>query len=234
MASEEDLTRSINTSLRTVFSTWRDRIMREIKVSLPGYITEYDAETRLAKIQLTIKPELNGEFANPPLLNQVPIRQNNSPSVCYYTPPETGALVDVMFTDFSLAEYQEEDGLKIIQPQDLQKHGINNPYAVLRPETAKNKHRIDDPTLPGIYLREDSKLFLGRLGGGGEEVLNLMHQTAKALGDLINYIQTQITFTHAPGSPSGPPTNATLIDPVAQKLAEIQTDLTSLGDIAEV
>lgn len=220
--------------LTDVFRSWKENLLRSIKISLPGYITEYDTETRRATIQLTIKFEKDGETIDPPLLREVSIRQNNAPAVCFYVPPAVGALVDVIFSDFSLAEYQESDGLTLVEPQDTQKHGLNNPYAVLQVETLQNRHRIDDPTLPGIYLREDTKLFLGRLGGGQEEVLNLLHQTVEALTNLTNYIQTQITFSHSPGNPSGPPTNAALLQPILTELTAVATGLQSLGKIEPV
>jgi len=216
-----------------IMQTWREKLLREIKVSLPGYITKYNDVTRQATIQLNIKPELNRQFVDPPILNNIPIRQYNAPAVLFYAPPAVGAPVDVIFADFSLSEYQDSDGTSIIEPEDTTKHGLNNAYAVLAPQSAKNQHRIDDPTLPGIYLQDDAKLFLGRLGGGEEEVLNLVNQVANALTDLANYIKTEITFTHSPGSPSGPPTNAALLEPILEQLTQASAGLQSLGDIKE-
>lgn len=221
-------------SLNTVLKLWRERILREIKVSLPGYITVYNSDTRLADVQLTIKPEINDEFADPPLLLGVPVRQYNSQAVIYYAPPAKDDLVDVMFADYSIAENQQEDGLTIVEPSDTEKHVINNAYAVLRGQTSKNKRSVDDPTLPGIYLDDDSKLFLGRLGGGGEEVLNLLHQTADALAELTDFVRTKITFTNTPANPlgpTGPPDTAPLLVPLEAKLDQIKTGLESLGEI---
>ena len=177
-------------TLNSVLTKWRDRILRDVKVSLPGYITKYDSATRLAEIQLTVKPEINDEFTDPPLLYKVPIRQLNSQAVLYYTPPAARDLVDVVFADYSIDENQQEDGQTIVEPDDTTKHSVSKAYAEHRVETAKNKHTITDPTLPGIYLAPDSKLFLGRLGGGQEELLNLIHQQNKTILDLINYIKT--------------------------------------------
>lgn len=218
-------------TLNRILKNWRKRLLRELHVALPGYITAYDTDTRLADIQLTIKPEINDEFVDPPLLFNVPVRQYNSQKVLFYAPPSENDPVDVIFTDFSLDEYQQEDGKKLIEPEDTQKHSINNAYAVLQGQTAKNRHTIADPTLPGIYLQDDAKLFLGRLGGGGEEVLNLLYQTASALGDLTDYIQNTILFTDTGGDVSGPPDNATLLNPLVTSLNAIKTSLESLGDI---
>lgn len=218
-------------NLGTIFKQWRERLLREIRVSLPGYIVEYNSNTEKADIQLVIKPDINDEFVDPPLLKDVPVRQYNSQAVLFYAPPAENDLVDVIFSDYSIAEYQQEDGKILIEPQDTQKHSLNNAYAVLRVQTAKNRHQIDDPTLPGIYLADDSKLFLGRLEGGGEEVLNLLHQTTTALANLTDYIKNTIQFIDSNGDTSGPPQNAVLLDPVVTSLEEIKTGLESLGDI---
>lgn len=220
--------------IQNVLQSWRDNIMNSLRVSMPGYITKYDPERKEADVQLTIKFEENGEYIDPPLLRNVPVRQYNTPSVCFYAPPEIGALVDVIFTDSSLAEHQENDGQQLIEPQEINPHTLSNCYAVLQVQTLKNQHEINDPTLPGIYLEETTKLFLGRQDGGQEEVLNLMHQTANAMNDLLTYLTTQITFSHSPGNPSGPPTNGVLLQPVQQKVVTILAGLQSLGEIEEI
>lgn len=217
--------------LDRVLKNFRKRLLREIHVSLPGYIKTYYPDSRLADIQLTLKPEINDEFQDPPLLHNIPVRQYNSQAVLFYAPPAENDLVDVIFADCSLAEHQQEDGKTLIAQADTQKHGLNNAYAVLRGQTAKNKPVINNPDLPGVYLADDSKLFLGRLGGGGEEVLNLIHQTAKAVADLTDYIQNTIFFIDSNGDNSGQPQNKALLNPVASSLEDIKTDLESLGDI---
>ncbi len=220
------------TTLNETLKIWREGIFRSLRVSAPGYIQSYDSDTGLADIQLTVKMEIEEEFIDPPLMLGVPIRQNNSQAVLFYAPPAENDLVDVVFTDYSISENQQEDGLTIVEPANSEQHDLNNTYAVLRVQTLKNKHRIDDPTLPGVYLADDSKLFLGRLGGGGEEVLNLIHQTATALSDLTDYIKNTMQLLDSNGDTSGPPTNANLLTPVENQLTEIKTGLENLGNIS--
>ena len=109
------------TTLNRVLKDWRENIFRSLHVSAPGYIKSYDSGTGLADIQLTVKMEIEGEFLTPPLLLGVPVRQNNSRAVIYYAPPEENDLVDVVFTDYSISENQQEDGLTLVEPANTER-----------------------------------------------------------------------------------------------------------------
>lgn len=216
-------------SLSETMNSWYKRIFRELHVSWPGYIKAYDPVTTFAEIQLTIKPEINDEFADPPILGDVPVRQYNTKAALFYAAPAVDDLVDVFFTDFSLAEFQQEDGKKLIEPQDTDRHNINNAYAVPQVQTSKNKHTIADPTMPGIYLAPDSKLFLGRLENDGEEVLTLIQWTTTVVKELIDYMKTTLLID----------SNTFLLADAAKpplllfelRLNKIIENLDSLGDI---
>jgi len=134
----------------------------QIHTSFPGVVTEYDAKTRRATIQPSLKRRAgNKEYIDFPLLIDVPVQYPGTKKYTIHFPLEKGDEVSVFFSERSLDEWKAagQDG---IEDKDPRRFDLCDAYCV-----------------PGLQPQE----FIAVK----EEGLNIVHKT-KFNGDFISSV----------------------------------------------
>jgi hypothetical protein len=107
-----------------------DYYFSQIHTSLPGVVTEYDASTRRATVQPSLKRRAgNGEYIAFPLLIDVPVLFPGTKKWTIHFPLEEGDEVAVYFSERALEAWKDagQDG---IEDPDPRRYSLSDAYCV--------------------------------------------------------------------------------------------------------
>jgi hypothetical protein len=114
--------------LDQLFKEYLDFYFTQVNTSFPGVVTEYDAETRRATIQPSLKRRTgNKEFVEFPLLIDVPVQYPGTKKFTIHFPLEKGDEVAVFFSQRSL-EAWKATGMDAIEDPDPRRFSLPDAY----------------------------------------------------------------------------------------------------------
>ncbi len=186
----------------------------DLHVCLPGRIESYDTTTALANVKPMISRRFRGvaEVVEYPVIPRVPVVQPRTASAQMTLPVAKGDACLLVFADRSLANWQEGPGSDPVEPRDVRRHHLSDAFAILGGYPTLVPSPPKNPDAFEILVKPDTKIALGN---GAVELVQLVH-------DLMDYIETTITFSNG-GGPTGPPTNAAaVLAPIRLKLEQLK------------
>ncbi|GHV79118.1 hypothetical protein AGMMS49944_09090 [Spirochaetia bacterium] len=111
-----------------LFKEYLDFYFTQVNTSFPGVVTEYDAATRRATIQPSLKRRAgNKEFVEYPLLMDVPVQYPGTKKFTIHFPLEKGDEVAVFFSQRSL-EAWKATGMDGIEDTDPRRFSLPDAY----------------------------------------------------------------------------------------------------------
>lgn len=184
----------------------------ELRVALPGQVLAYDSATQLATVQPAVQRRYRGraQVENLPAIPRVPIVHPRTAKAAVLLPVAKGDQVLLVFADRALDNWLRGDGGPK-EPLDARQHHLSDAFAI--PGGWPERKPLA-PKYPGaLELRVASGTKVA-VTNGTNELLTILHE-------LLNYIETQITFTNG-GGPTGPPSNASLVAQIRAKLETLK------------
>lgn len=192
--------------------------LRAARVSLPGRIVTYDAETQAAEVEIQVEIPLNKldgrnevlrgkhTYEALPTLRGVPIGHPRGGGFYMHFPMVAGDFVWVMFSDQSLDEFTRTG--RVSKPKDIRSHDLF-PYAI----------PSSDPSSPNVISPAPvaDKLVIGAEGGSGtvrvegdlevDGAIECTGEVTAKFGGASVGLTTHLT--PSPMGPLGPPTPGT-------------------------
>ena len=178
-----------------------------LRVAMPASVLEYDSSTHKAKVQPLVQYKREGgETQSLAPIAGVPIIHPRTAAGALFLPLAPGDCVTLLVSDRDLSRWKAGSGQQTM-PTIARAHDLADCWAIpggypdgLAPE----------PRFAGameVWLPNGGKFAVGH---GTDEIIDLIIQ-------VIDYIETTITFTNG-GGPTGPPTNAPLLAIIKNKL----------------
>ncbi len=204
----------LNGTLVEAFSNAREAMFTEMRVALPGVVESYDSEKRTANVlPLIMRRALDSAApVSLPVLPNVPIMHPQTQAGALLLPIAKGDPVTLLFSDRSLDQWKSSNGGQPTEAEEKRKHEISDCWAF--PGGWPNAFPFTpatDATNLAIQVATGTKIYIGN---DTDELLQLLH-------DLLDYVETKITFSNG-GGPTGPPTNPTLVAAIRTKLENIK------------
>ena len=199
-----------NPTLSEAMQVAVDAVMTQLRVALPGCVATYDSKTRKATVVPLLMRRMTSDAVDPTPLSSIP----NVPIVFPQTtkgalilPIAKGDPVTILFSDRALDAWKAGNGVTPVEPNNTRKHHLSDCWAMPGgypdgfPFTAHSEGNLEIQVAPG------TKVYIGK---GVEELISL-------LSEVLDFITTTITFSNA-GGPTGPPTNASVLTAIKDRL----------------
>jgi len=141
-----ELDRSETPTLAAVMQETVKGILKDTHTAMPGKITKYDRNKRLASVQPSLKRKYkDGRVINLPVIQNVPVMFQGNKNIKTHFDLEPGDTVLLIFSERSIDKWQVSGGE--ILPGDKRMHHLSDAIAV-----------------PGIYPNSEVKAPLGDEG----------------------------------------------------------------------
>ena len=186
----------------------------EIRVAMPGRVTEYDDQTHLATVQPLIKAKTRTEadFQDLAPIQRVPVMHPRTAAAAILLPVAAGDPVTILFSDRALGRWKAGDAVNPVIPEAARMHDLSDCWAIPGGYPTGKPLAPSNPGALDIVLEPGTKVAVGN---GTDELVQLLH-------DLMDYVETKITFSNG-GGPTGPPTNAAaLLAPIREQLENLK------------
>lgn len=205
----------------TVLRAWGRSLQAEIRVSLVGTVTAYDAATRMATVQPVMR-QPDGEPIPP--LRDVRVGQLRAGPFVVSLPVAVGDVVELRFLDYSHDEFLADGALGRV-PDALRRHALSDAVALplaLSPETiaaASADHLVlglADGSAT-LTLRDDGRVDVTsadiRLGSSSaSDAVVLAQELATYLGQLDGALAASFSALGGSYTPPSPkPSGATRV-----------------------
>ena len=135
----------------------------DLHVAMPGIVQSFDPAAKTVTVQPAIRAAVGGEFADLPLLEDVPVQFPSGGGFTLTFPIKVGDHCLVVFGDSCMDAWWQNG--QIQNPIEFRQHDLSDAFAIFAP--LNQTHEVPGISTNSVQLRNDSGASFLEIDGSG-------------------------------------------------------------------